>query len=513
MSKTKGIPLKIQPNKTQQRAMASLRAEWRRANSMMVYAPVGSGKTGLAAFIIAGFRAAGLRVMFAAPYTILIKQTVQRLVEYGIDDFDIGVVWADHPASPDAPIQIASAQTLQRRGIPDNIDLLIVDEAHLYCEMIYNWIYENCVKKPVDVKGKKAIGLSGTPFSKWLGNVYQVLTKPVTMKELIEEGALSRYELYAPIKPDMTGIKPKTDNDGQQYYSEADNFKVMGTSEITGNIVQNWLEHGENRATICFCVNVAHANYVVMEFQRSGVKAEIMTATTPKDERDRMICRYEDGITRILVNVGVLVAGFDSRVRCIIFASLCGSEMRWIQSIGRGLRTEPDKDYCLIFDHTGTAVKLGFPDEIEYDELERKDHKSAKNAAAKKERTEKQPKECPSCKFLKPAAVYECPKCGFKPMMGEDVPTNASGKLGKATKAVAAPATREDKEKFWREIKGYQAASVMTKPKSDGWCSHTYREKFGEWPPKYFSSEPLPPGPVVSNFIRSKLIRFSKAKK
>lgn len=510
----KGPALTIKPNATQQKAIAQLRASWKTHNSMLVYAPVGSGKTGLGAFIINAFRAAGLRTMFVAPYTVLIEQTAQRLTEYGISDFDIGIIWADKPSNPSAPIQIASAQTLSRRGVPDNVDLIFVDEAHLYNEVICEWIIKNCVNQPPSAKAKKAIGLSGTPFAKWMGNVYQVMHKPVTMAELIKTGALSPYELYAPIMPDLSGIIPKMNKDGEKEYSEADSARVMGADHIVGNIVQNWLENGENRPTICFCVNVAHANYVTMEFRKAGVNAEVMTAATPKDERRRMITAYEAGVVRILVNVGVLVAGFDSKVRCIIFAKLCGSEMTWLQSVGRGLRTEPGKDYCLIFDHTGTAVKLGLPDEIEYSELEDGKHRSAKRKQEKEERAEKLPKECPSCKYVKPAGIWECPKCSFKPMQGEDAPTAQHGKLGKIKKSSkSVELTTKEKELFWRQIKGYQAANAMTKPKSDGWCAHTYRERFGDWPPKHFDSTPLQPGPVVSNYIRSKLIRFSKTQK
>jgi superfamily II DNA or RNA helicase len=43
--------------------------------------------------------------------------------------------------------------------------------------------------------------------------------------------------------------------------------------------------------------------------------------------------------------------------------------MRWIQTLGRGLRAAPGKDHCLIFDHSGTVNKLGYPDDIEYDYL------------------------------------------------------------------------------------------------------------------------------------------------
>ena len=61
--------------------------------------------------------------------------------------------------------------------------------------------------------------------------------------------------------------------------------------------------------------------------------------------------------------------GFDSDVRCIIYARPTKSEIRWVQCLGRGLRKAQGKDKCLIFDHSGSVHRLGFPDDIEYDEL------------------------------------------------------------------------------------------------------------------------------------------------
>lgn len=70
--------------------------------------------------------------MFVAPYTVLLDQTAARFMEYGLPGEEISYVWRDHPSyNPTALIQIASADTLIRREFPDNIDLLIVDEAHL----------------------------------------------------------------------------------------------------------------------------------------------------------------------------------------------------------------------------------------------------------------------------------------------------------------------------------------------------------------------------------------------
>jgi hypothetical protein len=47
------------------------------------------------------------------------------------------------------------------------------------------------------------------------------------------------------------------------------------------------------------------------------------------------------------------------------------------------------------------------------------------------------------------------------------------------------------------------------KPVSDGWCAHTFQEKFGEWP-NGLSDFPMEITPEVSNHIKHKLIKFAK---
>lgn len=326
--------LNIQPREKQIVALNMLRSAWKQNNSFMLYAPVGFGKTAIAALITDGFVSREMRVMFVAPYTVLLDQTAARFMEYGLPGEEISYVWRDHPSyNPTALIQIASADTLIRREFPDNIDLLIVDEAHLKRKKLLE-VIDNLTRNTAT----KVIGLSGTPFAKFLGNYYQRLIKPTTMKELIAIGALSKYEFYAPSHPDLSKVETSYVAGYGSDYKENQLSQVMSEAKLVGDIVKNWLENGEDRPTICFCVDVAHANFVTVEFASAGVTVEVMTASTPHDERQLTIRRFEQGITKIIINVGVLVAGFDSDVRCIIFARPTKSEMRWIQILGRGLR-------------------------------------------------------------------------------------------------------------------------------------------------------------------------------
>ncbi|MBK5072209.1 DEAD/DEAH box helicase family protein [Budviciaceae bacterium CWB-B4] len=498
--------LTITPNFAQERALNMLRRDWKQYNSFMVYSPTGSGKTGLASFITDGHVSRGMRVMFVVPYTTLITQTSDRFIQYGLPEDEIGYIWRDHPNyDPERMIQIASADTLIRRDFPDNIDLLIIDEAHLRRKKLLEVIKHLTEKTQV-----KVIGLSGTPFSSFLGQYYQRLIKPTTIKELISRGDLSTCEFFAPSMPDLKGVKSNQSNEYGSDYNEEQLAEIMSGADLVGDIVRNWLEHGQDRPTICFCVNVRHANYVTIEFNRAGIAAEVMTAGTPHDERQLIIHRFEQGATKIIVNVGVLVAGFDSDVRAVIYARPTKSEIRWLQTIGRGLRTAPDKDTCLIFDHSGSVHRLGFPDAIEYDELPNKsDGMKDSRAQERTEKIEKLPKECSQCHYMKPAGVYVCPKCGHKPLAGEDVDVDTSRGLKKFSKQ-ERKYTKEDKQRWWSQIKYYQRQRLSQgKPVSDGWCAHTYKSKFGTWP-NGLQDYPQEIGPEVSNFIKSKLIAYAK---
>lgn len=500
--------LNITANLAQQRALDMLRRDWKQYNSFMVYSPTGSGKTGLSAFITDGFVSRGMRVLMTCPYTVLVTQTAKRFIQYGLPEDEISYVWRDHPNyDPERKIQIASADTLIRRDFPENIDLLIVDEAHLRRKKMLEVIKYLTAETHV-----KVIGLSGTPFAPFLGKYYQRLIKPTTIKELMDTGVLCGYEFFAPTKPDLSGVKVTRSDEFGSDYKEDEVAEIMCGADLVGDIVSNWLSHGEDRPTVAFCVNVNHANYVTLQFNKAGVNAEVMTAQTPHDERQMMIHRFEQGATKIIVSVGTLIAGFDSDVRCIIYARPTKSEIRWLQIIGRGLRTAKGKDKCLVFDHSGSVHRLGYPDSIEYDTLPSKsDGMKTVVSERENEKREKLPKECSQCHYMKPAGVYQCPKCGHKPLAGEDVDTDASRGL-KQISGKKKVVTKQQKQSWWSQIKFYQRQrAAQGKPVSDGWCAHTFKDKFGTWP-NGLQDYPMEITPEVNNYIKWKQIAFAKGR-
>jgi DNA repair protein RadD len=161
--------------------------------------PTGAGKTRIAAEIINGALAKERRAIFVVPRISLIEQTVAPFEREGI--WNVGVIQGQHfRTNLNAPVQIASAQTLARREIPP-ADIVIVDECHLQFKSITEWIAEP------EWQAVPFIGLSATPWAKGLGKSYDDLLMPVSIQELIGEGYLSSFRVFAPPAPDLTAVR------------------------------------------------------------------------------------------------------------------------------------------------------------------------------------------------------------------------------------------------------------------------------------------------------------------
>jgi DNA repair protein RadD len=123
-----------------------------------------------------------------------------------------------------------------------------------------------------------------------------------------------------------------------------------------------WSSSGSGSARIgrrsAFDVNRAHGKHVNACFVGAGVAIEYMDANTPAFEREEIFKRYRAGVTKIICSIGVLVAGVDEDVRCVVMARPTKSPILWVQMIGRGLRRAEGKDRLVIIDHTMNSRSL-----------------------------------------------------------------------------------------------------------------------------------------------------------
>ncbi len=469
----------------------------------------GAGKTRLAAEIIkmmlAKFaaRCERARCIFCVPAISLIDQTVEAFWSEGITD--IGVLQGNHPLTkPTAAVQVASVQTLVRRRMPDNVRLVIVDECHKQFAFVSEWM-----RKP-GWERVPFIGLSATPWTAGMARDFDDLIIAATTQDLIDAGHLAPFRVYAPSKPDLSKVKVVAGD-----YKEDELAEVMSESGLVADAVQTYkakgLDHNNNwRPALCFAVDRAHARKLCEQFQEAGVPAEYADAFTDREERKAIGERLRTGATRVLCNVGIATTGVDwPWVSYIAYCRPTKSESLWVQIVGRALRKYGGKLDAIIADHTGTALSLGLPTDIHYEKLD--DGKPDK--AGKKKRKDKKPlpKECPSCKAIKPAGAHKCPACGFAPAKQSDLEF-AKGELREYSRG---PEDREGppqaERQRWFAMLIWEATA---RGYNERWPLHAYREKFGYPPGRDIDRgcQPIAPDKSVRGWIVSRRIAYAKGK-
>jgi DNA repair protein RadD len=153
-------------------------------------------------------------------------------------------------------------------------------------------------------------------------------------------------------------------------FHEADLSDACNTKEIVADVVTTWLEKGENRATLCYGVDRKHAQHLQERFIEAGVRTEYIDCDTALFEREEIFDRFKSGETKLICNVATLDTGIDLDVRCIIDARPTKSRIRFVQTIGRGLRPSPGKEHLIVLDHAGNHQRLGLVTDIGCGELD-----------------------------------------------------------------------------------------------------------------------------------------------
>ena len=192
-----------------------------------------------------------------------------------------------------------------------------------------------------------------------LGGIFDTIIEAPQVPDLIEQGYLVPTLCYAPVDPDLRGVKTQAGD-----YAVEQLERRMNTDQLVGDIVSHWYRLGQNRPTVVFAVGVAHSIHLRDEFLKSGVKAEHIDGDTPKDERDAILQRLAAGETTVVTNCMVLTEGWDCpEVGCTILARPTKSMGLFRQMVGRVLRPAPGKVNAIVLDHSGAVFRHGLPED------------------------------------------------------------------------------------------------------------------------------------------------------
>jgi superfamily II DNA or RNA helicase len=282
------------------------------------------------------------RTLILAHREELITQAVDKLrVSTGIE---AQVEMGDERASLDAPVVVASVQTLMRekrreRWPRDHFGLVVVDESH----HILSDSYQNTVRH-FDGHAK-VLGVTATPErsdKKNLGRYFENIACEVTLLDLINQGWLAPIKVKTvPLGMDLRGVRTSHGD-----FSADDLGHVL--EPYLEQIADVLVEH-RHRKTLVFLPLIAVSKRFAEICRERGLLAEHIDGQT--NERKATLERFKRDETRILCNAMLLTEGYDEpSIDCIVCLRPTKVRALYSQIIGRGTRIWPGKDHLLVLD-------------------------------------------------------------------------------------------------------------------------------------------------------------------
>ena len=375
-------------------------------NSGIISAPTGSGKSlciaDICKTLITGWD--HTHVIVATHTKDLIRQDIEEFRKY-YPGASCGIYSAGlNKRQKDRRVSFVGIQSVHKRAFEfGKIDLLIIDEAHKVNTeegtQYARFIHDLKIANPDLV----VLGMSATPYRTDNGLLYEgenrlfdALYYEIELSRLIEEGWLCQVISKGAVeKIDLNGVKTTAGD-----YNKKGLELAADKEALTRSAVGEIIKLGANRKSwLIFAAGVDHAIHIRDEIKSRGITCEVVTGETESHKRDQILEDFKHQRIRCLVNVEILVAGFNSPCTDLVALLMATkSTSKYVQSVGRGTRLCAGKDDCLLLDFGSNVIRHGPVDAV-----------IAPSAKHKGEGDGVAPcKECPECHSIVPASARFC---------------------------------------------------------------------------------------------------------
>ena len=330
------------------------RALERGVRRQLLVLPTGTGKTACFSALIA--RRGGSALVLAHRDELLRQAAAKIAIADPTLGLGVGFVAAARD-DVSAPVVVGSVQTLARlsrlQRLPRQFDTVIVDEAHHASARSYRRILAHLDPSPL------ILGVTATPQrsdGQLLGEIWEEIVYRRGIAEMIRAGYL------ADVRGVRVGLEQvdldKVAQTGGDYQPDALG-EALEQAAAPQHVLAAYQAHAADRTAVVFVPTVALAHHMASVFQAAGIPAEALDGTTPIEQRHAILARLQTGETPVLANVAVLTEGVDvPSVSCVVMATPTRSQVKYAQAVGRGLRTFPGKDDCLVIDVVGVSDRL-----------------------------------------------------------------------------------------------------------------------------------------------------------
>lgn len=282
-------------------------------------------------------------------------------------------------------------------GEHGKVDLIIIDEAHISAASSYQKVcqYYDCPRILFTATAKR---LDNKPL-----NLCEVIINGISADELIEKGYVSPYDLYAPkLNIDLSKVRMS----GADFNNE-DLGETMCDKKIYGDIIENYRKLANGKQALAYCVNIKHSKSICELFNKNGIPAKHIDATTPETVREEVIAEFKAGKFTVLCNCNLISEGITlPECECCMLLRPTQSETLYIQQSCRCLTPLPNKK-AIIIDFVGNCYAHGMPTEKRIYSL-----KPGRILNPSRE-PDVLIRECKKCFRVYRGTSSICPYCGF----------------------------------------------------------------------------------------------------
>ena len=405
--------MKLELRDYQRAAIDGLYQYWAdgRGENPLIVAPTGSGKSLIiASLVMDACSYPETRILMLTHVKELLEQNAQELLKlYPTADFGFYSASIGQKRL-DKQITLAGIQSIWEKAplmIPAP-DLVLIDEAHMLPKKTTTRYGKFIADLKLCNPMVKIVGLTATPYRldsgylhKGSDAIFDGIAYDIPVGMLIDQGYLSTVISKGGAKKiDLTNVHMR----GGEYI-EAELASAASDPELVRTTVAEVADLGADRKSwLIFASSVDHAGLLAQGFADLGIKAEVVTGADGMADRDAKINAFKRGELRCLINVNVLTTGFNvPAVDLVALVRATASTALYVQMVGRGTRTSPGKENCLILDYGDNVARHGFIDQVQVSKKLQSD--GGGDAPVK---------ECPSCQTMCHAAVGACPECGYE---------------------------------------------------------------------------------------------------
>jgi superfamily II DNA or RNA helicase len=344
---------------------------------------------------------------------------------------------------PRAVHAVASVKTLLSKKHKDSAEwagfgLVVIDEGHHVLEG-NEWgramaLFPNARGLFVTATPCRA---DGRGLGRHADGLVDEMVVGLQMRDAIDDGWLLDYRIYCPQgdyhRPDSA------DDIGASGDIKRDaNRKAIKSSHIVGNAVEQYRRIIPGKKAVLYAPDIETASESAAEFNRAGIPAELVQATTPTTLRIEIMRRFRRGEVLVLCNVDLFGEGTDiPNMDAVIMLRATESFALYSQQFNRASTIDidgpvpedkaarlaaiaaSDKPRAIIIDHVGNVVRFNGPPDSAH-------HRRWTLDAREKRSRVKTDDDIPWRACLNPTCmqVYErfhavCPFCGDKPVPAE----------------------------------------------------------------------------------------------